>query len=161
MTSKRVETALAFIGHYATLDADILEKVLADNYIHDYAPSSIPRPGPFDKQGMIDLTRHMRTLLSGYPMVVKEALESEKSNAVTLWATATSAFHEEVKDDGLTAEEWVHKGEYIYLLYMDETGEKITKVLEFVDSKGTIENMVMLVQRATENLAKKNGPPAN
>lgn len=160
MTSKRVKTALAFIEHYATISTDILEKVLADNYLHEYAPGSVPNPGPFDRQGMIGLTHHMKTILTGYPMEVKEVLESEKSNAVTVWVTSKAAFREDVKDDGLTAEEWEHKGEYIYLLYMDESEEKITKVLEFIDSKATIENMVMLVQRATENIAKRNNPPA-
>ena len=154
MTSKRLDTALAYIGHFASIDASVLERILADNFVQNYAPASIPNPGPFDKPGLISLTRHMNTLLSGFPMLVKEVIESDKSNAVTIWVTGEATFRDEVRDDGLTAEEWVHKGEYIFLIFLDESGEKIVRTTEFVDSKATL-HMVELAPRATENLSKK------
>ena len=63
-------------------------------------------------------------------------------------------FRDDVKDAGLSDEEWSYRGEYIFILTMDESQEKIIRVLEFVDSKGT-DRLRELMARARANLEKK------
>jgi hypothetical protein len=47
------------------------------------------------------------------------------------------------------------------MLTMDEKGEKITKILEFVDSKGTDNKIWPLAQRAIENFQRLQGSSGN
>lgn len=63
-------------------------------------------------------------------------------------------FRDDVKDGGLSDEEWSYRGEYIFIFTMDESQEKIIRVLEFVDSKGT-DRLRGLMARARANLEKK------
>lgn len=63
-------------------------------------------------------------------------------------------FRDDVKDAGLSDEEWGYRGEYIFIFTMDESQEKIIRVLEFVDSKGT-DRLRVLMARARANMEKK------
>jgi hypothetical protein len=148
MASKRLETATRFIDHFASLDVQVLEPILAESYIHQYAPSSIPHQGLLDKKSLFDLVTTLKIIMEGYPMKVKQSMESESRNAVTLWASGKAHFRDEFKDDGIPKEAWEYTGEYVFMLYMDETGEKITKTIEFVDSKATTEKFLVLIARA-------------
>lgn len=85
-------------------------------------------------------------------MTAKEYFESERSNAVTVWATGVPEFREDVKDKD---EDWGYQGEYIFLLSMDESGEKITRIVEFLDSKATVEKLSGLMERAGKNLERR------
>lgn len=69
---------------------------------------------------------------------------------MVVWATSETRFHDEVMDGGIAAEEWKYRGEYIFILSMDEKGEKIERVVEFVDSKGT-DRLRVLMARAKKN----------
>jgi hypothetical protein len=60
-----------------------------------------------------------------------------------------------VKDDGIEEKEWVYEGEYIFIFSMDESGEKIVRTVEFLDSKGTAEKLGVLMKRANENREKR------
>ncbi|KLJ07302.1 hypothetical protein EMPG_17206 [Blastomyces silverae] len=90
-----------------------------------------------------------------FPVTVKEYMESESSNQVTVWASSRAMFRDEVKDDGVSEAEWAYEGEYVFLLWMDETGEKLVKSVEFLDSQKTVK-LLELMQRAAANKAKKN-----
>ncbi|RMJ20696.1 hypothetical protein PHISP_08434, partial [Aspergillus sp. HF37] len=46
-------------------------------------------------------------------------------------------FRDEARDSGLADEEWCYRGEYIFVLTLDEKRERVERVLEFVDIKGT------------------------
>lgn len=157
MVSKRLETAKKYIGNFATLDTQAIDSILAENYIHQFVPASINPPGPFDKQGLLEHHRGLAKVMTGFPVTAKEYSESESSNQVTVWATSQALFHDELKDydDGISPEEWVYQGEYVFLLSMDETGEKITRTVEFLDSKQTMDKLVPLIERANKNREKK------
>jgi hypothetical protein len=99
MASKRIETANRFLSHFNLLDPEILREVLAKDYIHEYSPGSLTLPS-FDKTGLIDFVTNLRTVMRGYPPTVKAILESESSNAVTVWMTAQADFRDEVKQGG-------------------------------------------------------------
>lgn len=155
MASKRLETAKKYIGHFATLDTQVLDSILAGNHTHQFAPASANPPGPFDKQGMLDHIGHLRNIMTGFPVTAKEYIESESGNQVTVWATSQTIFRDDVRDDGISKKEWEYEGEYIFLLSMDETGEKIVRTVEFLDSKGTVDKLGALMKRANENREKR------
>ncbi|KAI9711283.1 MAG: hypothetical protein M1820_002270 [Bogoriella megaspora] len=157
MSSKRLETAKKFIDLFTTLDGEALSLILADNYTHDFAPASLNPPAPKNKQAMLDHWVKLKEILTGFPVAIKEYVESESSNAVTVWATSQTKFREEAKDDGVAAEEWDYRGEYIFVFYMDETGGKVVRVMEFLDSKATDDKLRPLVKRARGNLNPEEG----
>lgn len=76
-----------------------------------------------------------------------------------MWATGKPQFREEVKDfEVFSKEQWEeYVGEFIFMLTMDEAGEKIIKVNEFIDSKGTDQKLWPLAARAIGNLQKAAG----
>jgi hypothetical protein len=49
----------------------------------------------------------------------------------------------------------VYEGEYILILSMDKTGEKIIRTIEFLDSKRTDDKLRPLMQRANKNRANR------
>ncbi|KAL3473211.1 hypothetical protein BJX99DRAFT_261522 [Aspergillus californicus] len=150
--SKRLLTAQKFISHFATLDKDLLESILADDYYHEFAPSSMNPPGPFDKQGFLEHGRHLDSIMTGFPVFAKEYIESESQNQVVVWATSKTAFRKEVKDDGIPAEEWEYEGEYVFIFTMDGSGEKVSRCVEFLDSLATRGKLMGLMKRARGNL---------
>jgi len=87
-------------------------------------------------------------LLSGFP--VKPVEVFEQGNQVTVWAKSSALFKDEVKD---TEMEWKFEGDYTVLFFLNEKGQKIERIVEFVDSAKSMENR-KLFRRARENLAK-------
>jgi hypothetical protein len=116
-------------------------------------------PGPFNKAGFIAYSSTLREIMTGFPVFGKEYLESESQNQVTVWATSRTEFREDVKDDdgGLAAADWVYEGEYVFMFWMDESGEKIVRTVEFLDSEGTNKALRPLMKRARENREKRGG----
>jgi len=155
MSSKRLKTAKKYINHFATLDSQTLSSILAENHIHQFLPTSMNPPGPFNKQGFLEHSTRLRSVMTGFPVTGKEYIESESANQVTVWATSRTIFRDDVKDDGIGEEEWVYEGEYIFMLWMDESGEKIVRTVEFLDSKGTVEKLGALMKRANDNRDKR------
>jgi hypothetical protein len=131
MASKRLETAKKYIDHFAILDTLTLESLLAENHHYQFALTSMNLLGPFDKQGFLAHSRRLRNIMAGFPVTGKEYIESESGNQVTVWATSRTIFT------------------------MDESGEKIVRTVEFLDSKGTVEKLGVLMKRANENREKR------
>ncbi len=154
MASKRLETAKKYLGLFATVDLQILESLLADNYVHQFAPASLNRPGGFDKPSILEYMSRRFGLLTSFTMTAKEYVESESGNQVMVWATSQATFRDDVKDAGVPDEEWRYAGEYIFLFSMDETGEKLVRTVEFLDSKATFDFMSGIGNRALENKEK-------
>lgn len=75
---------------------------------------------------------------------------------MVVWATSETKFFDAVKDSGLSDEEWIYRGEYMFILSMDESQEKIKRVVEFLDSKAT-ERLRGLIKRAKDNKQKVDG----
>ncbi|KAH8893941.1 hypothetical protein GQ53DRAFT_745349 [Thozetella sp. PMI_491] len=154
MESTRMKTAKKYIKHFETLDIPLLKVLLSDDFAQEFAPASINPPGPFDKQGFLKHHEHLLDVMTGFPVTGKEYIESESSNQVIVWATAQAEFRDDVRD-GEPAEYWGYHGEYIFIITLDETGEKIVRIVEFLDSKATVEGLMALMQKANENKAKK------
>ncbi|KAM4066424.1 hypothetical protein HRG_000527 [Hirsutella rhossiliensis] len=156
MDSKRMQSARKFVEHYATHDNEMLHSLLADSLVFEISPSrSIDKLQAFDKAGFIEFKENMKRVMTGYPLNVIKYIESESSNMVVVWTTGRPQFREELKDyEEVTKEQWDYVGEFVFMLTMDETGEKITKVNEFIDSKATDLKLWPLVVRALGNLEK-------
>ena len=157
MTSPRLATAKEYIALFASLDASQLETILDDEYYHEFAPKSMAPPGPFDKRGFLEHYSHLKDIMSGFPVTGHEYLESECANAVTVHATSETVFRQELRDEGLSKEEWEYHGEYVFMLYMNGVGDKVVKVVEFLDSKATVEKLMPLNKRAKANLERTKG----
>jgi hypothetical protein len=156
MPSTRLETAKKYISHFATLDSKLLETLLTDDHIHEFSPKSMNPPGPFTKAGFIAHSSTLREIMTGFPVIGKEYLECESRNQVTVWATSRTEFREDVKDgDSLAAVDWVYEGEYVFMFWMDESGEKIVRTVEFLDSEGTNKVLRPLMKRARDNREKR------
>lgn len=152
MESKRLQTAKKYIGHFETLDSDTLASVLAPDHTHHFAPASLAFPGPFTREQFLEHSAVLRQVLTGFPVRGNEYVESESSNQVTVWATARPRFKEEVLRDEKDREEWEFQGEYVFMFWMDETGDKIVRTVEFLDSKGTEYGLRPLLKRANEKV---------
>lgn len=138
MESKRVQTAKKFIGHFDTFDTDTLASVLAPDYSHHFAPASLAFPGALTKEQFVQHMGVLHKVMTGFPVYPKEYVESESSNQVTVWATSRAQFRKEVVgEDEEERKKWEFEGEYVFMFWMDESGEKIVRTVEFLDSKAT------------------------
>lgn len=99
MSSPRLTTAKKYIDLFASLDASQLETILDEAYNHEFAPLSMSPPCPFDKIGFLEHYSHLKDIMSGFPVIGNEYIESENSNAVTVHATSETVFRGEVRDD--------------------------------------------------------------
>jgi ketosteroid isomerase-like protein len=103
--------------------------------------------------GFLDNTR---TILKDYPVTPKTIIDcGDAENKVVVWATGEAQIKEELRDDGLSKEEWKFTGEYIIVFSWAEGG-KLRAILEFTDSKG-VEKFGSLMHRAGMNLQKSIG----
>jgi hypothetical protein len=59
-------------------------------------------------------------------------MEDQKQNRVIVWARSEGKIREEVKDAGLTEEEWCYREYYVVIFTMNESGEKIERIVEFM-----------------------------
>jgi hypothetical protein len=153
MASTRVKTVLKFLGAFETLDLEAFASVQSPSYRQTLAPASISPPPPIDGATVLANKAALKDLVTGFPVIPKEVMEDPRQNRVIVWATGSALWRDEVKDDGIAAEEWVWTGEYMLIFDMDAAGEKIEHLLEFVDSKATVK-LPSLMQRARANKAK-------
>ena len=152
MPSQRHATAMAFIGDFATLDVVTMLSRRTPDCIHSFSPASLGM-SPKDNTQFGDHVTRIRGVLSSFPVTPTTVFEDEAQNTIIVHATSQAVFHDEVKDDSLKDEEWTYRGEYVFMLTMDESGERISSLTEFLDSKGT-EKVWGLMKRAMENLEK-------
>lgn len=153
MESKRLQTAKKYINHFATLDTDTLASVLAADYSHHFAPASLAFPSPFTREQFLEHSAVLKKVMTGFPVFAKEYVESEASNQVTVWATSRAQFREEVTgQDEEEKKKWEFEGEYVFMFWMDDTGEKVVRTVEFLDSKGTEYVGRPLLKKANEKM---------
>jgi hypothetical protein len=110
-------------------------------------------PPPKDGAHFVQHIADLRGIMRGFPVYTQAMYVNEAARQVVVHATSEPWFHDEVKDNEMPESDWLYHGEYIFILDMDESGEKITKVFEFLDSKGT-DALRQLMKRARANEAK-------
>lgn len=143
-----VATASAFLQVYTTLDTEALSKILSDNYVLEFAPASMNLPGPLDRDAQLARINSIKDVMSSFPVKTKHIWPNLPLRQVLVWAHSETRFLDHLKHGGNEGE-WDLKGEYMFLMTMDESGERIEHVLEFLDSKATAD-IVVAVGRAME-----------
>ncbi|CAH0050744.1 unnamed protein product [Clonostachys solani] len=141
-----LSTATAYFQVFTTMDPDVISHIQSDDYTHEFAPASLNMSGTRTKETFASHLKHLAGVLESFPVSIKQTWVNPSLNQVTVWAVSETKFHEHVKDND-DEEEWKFHGEYIFILDMDETGQKVKHVFEFLDSKAT-ENLRLLAARA-------------
>ncbi|KAJ5134306.1 hypothetical protein N7448_000670 [Penicillium atrosanguineum] len=154
MASKLRQTALAYIDGFRTLSPETFLSILAPSAEHKFAPASLNLPHSMDAAAFAQHLGSLREVLASFPVFPKEIFENEGLSQVTIWATSETIFHEKAKGDDFSSEDWKFHGEYIFILTMDDSREKVVQIIEFLDSKAT-ERLRGLMARARKNLNVK------
>jgi len=111
-------------------------------------------PPALDNAAFATHISHLQEIMTSFLVIAKEVSEDQEQNQVIIWATSKAGFHKDLKDARIANEEWAYRGVYIFILAMDETGQKVDRVIEFVDSKET-ERLKGLIMRARANKAQR------
>jgi len=158
MSSARYKTAMAFIGDFETLNVPTMLSRRTNDCVHTFLPSSIAPP-PKDNIAFGEHVSRLREIMPKFPVTAKEVMEDEEKNVAIIHAVSQAYFYDSVKDEGISSDDWKYQGEYIFVLTMTEAGDKVKKVVEFVDSKGT-ERLLGLIKRARANKEKADAEKA-
>jgi hypothetical protein len=147
--STRIETAKKFIDCFRTLDGNEFARLKTLDCLHYFAPASLGMP---EFKSSEDFSAHidtLRNILKAFPVFVNELWDG--GSQITIWATSETQFHEQAMDDGLSRHVWSYRGEYVFILEFNDTGGKISRIVEFLDSKAT-EDLRTLMKRARRNV---------
>lgn len=142
-------TAATYLNVFTTLDSTTIAHVQTSDYTHEFAPQSANPPGPFSRDEFAQFLSNLRNVVYDFNVRARQIWPNPSLRQVVIWADSAPAFRDEVKN-GSDEIDWRYKGEYIFILTLDDKGQKVSKVLEFVDSKGT-ERVKALIAQATAN----------
>jgi ketosteroid isomerase-like protein len=145
------ETAKRYIDAFRTLDGELFTSLKTPDCEHLFAPKSLNMPVSNNNAEFADHMTSLRRVLRGFSVYIKELWAN--GSQITVWATSETLFREEAMDTSIPQETWSFRGEYIFILEMNEKGDKIKRVVEFLDSKLT-EELRELMKRARKNLNK-------
>lgn len=151
MSSTRYQTALQYIAAFETLSTETFLAIETEDCHHTFAPSSLQIASFSTSAAFAAHITGLRKVLAAFPVFPKEVIENPTENQVLVWATSETRFHDAAKDSGVSEEEWRYKGEYMFVLWMDGSGERINRVVEFLDSEGS-QRLRGLMARAKGNL---------
>ncbi|KAF2679955.1 hypothetical protein K458DRAFT_374466 [Lentithecium fluviatile CBS 122367] len=160
--SPRLTTAKSYLSIFRTLDTHQLSSLLSEKFTQTFAPSSISPPGPFDKPGFIAHLTSLTKVMTGFPITILDVIESENSNAVWAHCTAMPEWRVDAMgggegEDGQEEEalkKWGFKGEYVFMMWMDASEEKVERCVEMLDSAATL-RLMGLMGKAKENIGRK------
>ncbi|KAL9620137.1 MAG: hypothetical protein Q9160_005343 [Pyrenula sp. 1 TL-2023] len=156
-SSRAIQTAKRYISIFDDLSVSTFSSLISPSYTHTFAPSSplkdfLPNAEPFSREGILAHMSHLKEVMAGFPVTAKEIVYSEESNCVVVWAGSRAVWREELMDE--VEGGWDYEGEYVFMLWTDEKGEKVEKTVEFVDSMGTVGRFRELAGRARGNLER-------
>ncbi|KAF1989177.1 hypothetical protein K402DRAFT_418988 [Aulographum hederae CBS 113979] len=154
MESTLSKTALDYIRGFETLSADDFRSLHTSTFEHVFAPASLNMPPTLDGASFANHIAGLRGIMHSFPVIPKETIVNEKGRQVVVWATSIAKFIDDVKDDSFSEDEWAYRGEYIFMFTMIEAGDKIDRVVEFLDSKST-DTLRLLMETAKKNKARK------
>jgi hypothetical protein len=151
------QRTLQYFERLAVLDIQGLLELLTPDCEHHYAPSSTQLPSPLNNAAYEKHVTFMNTVLTGFPIGPKpgELHVNVEKRQVTLWCTGKTAVKPELRDDSEPAEWWEYtSGEYFHHFIFDDAGDKISRVVEFLDSLQT-ERLKAMFGKALANFAAK------
>lgn len=154
MTSPQRQTALAFLETFQDLDVDANLALRAPDCVHQMAPASLGNPADGMNNDQFGAhCRGLKLILAHLPVAPKQVFHYPGSNIVTIWATSEATFRPEVMDDEL---QWEYHGEYVFVFTLNQNGDRIQHIVEFLDSQ-KVAQVGVLLKRAKENLQKAKG----
>ena len=151
MTSTQSDIALAWCQSFENLDADANVALRAPNCVHTFGPLSLNMPQNMTNDQFKAHVNGLKPILATFPVYPKEVFAQEGSNQVTIWATSEARFREEAKDAD-AGFDWTYEGEYMFLFFFNEAGDRIERIVEYLDSQKVLEVRPKLA-RARQNVA--------
>ena len=140
---------------FTTLDQNTISAIQSENYKHEFAPACLNPPPAFNRETFASHLAQISGILRSFPVRFKQTWPNPSLHQVIIWSDSETHFHDHVKDSD-DEQEWAYRGEYIWVLTMDQSGEKVEKVLEFLDSKST-EKLMGLMARAFKKKEEVEG----
>lgn len=102
-----------------------------------YAPASTGLPSPLDNTHFAEHMTNMGKVWARFSVHADEISVNEEKKQVTMWAHSDVEVKPGLRDESFKDAEW--RGEYMYLLSFDENGDKLVRIVEFMDSLRTEE----------------------
>jgi hypothetical protein len=155
MSSPGQKTAIKFLDAFEPLSSELLT-LRTPTCRHTFAPSSITPPTHMNNAEFEEHLIKLRDVIRSFPVKPKEIMEDPAQNRVIVWATSRAEFIEEFKDSKAPEENWIFESEYVWFFTLDPSGEKINRIVEFLDSKMT-ERGRALLKRAKANKVAMEG----
>lgn len=143
--------ALDYLAAFSTLDPTTFTALCTPTCTHTFLPSSMS----IAPKSPVEFSAHiasLRKVLASFPVTFEEVFHDIAAYKVIVHATSETVFREEAKDEGVSEDEWRYRGEYMFVFGFED--EKISDVVEFVDSEGTA-RLRGLMDRARKNVASR------
>lgn len=154
MPSTKHDMALAFLESFTDLDGPASIALRTADCIHTMGPTSLFPSSPHNltNEAFLAHIASLKEVLTVFPVKAEEIFEDERSSHVTIWATSHLTFRPEVIDHDEEGTDWSYHGEYMFVLTFNEAGDKIERIVEFLDSQKVVAVRPLLA-RAKRNLA--------
>ncbi|ORY71826.1 uncharacterized protein BCR38DRAFT_418164 [Pseudomassariella vexata] len=123
--SQRRQTALAAIDSYNQWSISAIMAFRDPSCTHEILPKSLNQP-LMDNKKYEAYFSSMIPAFKSFKVVVQDVFEDEKENKVVVWAESTA--------DSVIGP---YANEYMLAFYFNEAGDKVVRMLEFVDSKNS------------------------
>ncbi|KAI0415359.1 hypothetical protein F5X98DRAFT_217082 [Xylaria grammica] len=137
--SRRRQTALAVVDSYNKWSMEAIMGLRTEDCIQQILPKSLGRPA-MDNAAYEAWFGSVMPHFKNFTVTVDDIIEDPGENKVAIWAHSSAS-----------TEVGPYNGEYVLILYMNEGADKITKLLEFVDSS----HSVTFFPKLLEHLAQK------
>ncbi|KAF9059486.1 hypothetical protein BDP27DRAFT_1310838 [Rhodocollybia butyracea] len=125
--SQRRQTALAIIDAYNNWDLPAILSFRDSNCIHQILPKSLNRPPLSNSDYETYFTPWLKAF-TNFHVTINDIFEDEKENKIVLWAQSTS--------DSVIGP---YDNEYMLAFYFNEDGDKVVRMLEFVNSTVSVD----------------------
>lgn len=153
MSSTQRKVAQAFLDSFETLDADANIALRTADCVHTMAPSSLDFPPSMTNEQWKAHVSRLKPVLATLPVTAKEIFQADGGNKLTIWAESDATFRPEAKDDDPSVD-WSYRGEYMFVLLFNDAGDRIERIVEFIDAKKAADVMGLMA-RARNNMAAR------
>lgn len=132
-TRNQRDVALAFIASFEHLDGDANIALRASNCTQTILPTSLGYKADMTNDEWATHFSTLTSIITTFPVIPIEVLES--GNQVTIWARGRARFRS-LPDINSHTEGWpdFFENEYVFVFVFDDDGQKITRILEMVNS---------------------------
>lgn len=148
MPSKLRETLEKFFASWDPFTADNLLSIRTEDCTQGYSPA----PGglaPWTNQAVRDFYEPLEDVLKSAIFEAHDIVEDEKANKVAIHLSLTISFK--------VPEVEPYRGTYVFILHLNESQDKVSKLLEMVDSANT-PNLIKQINAAKRVLGKEGIP---